>query len=89
MAVTEFLDDGFCLFGDMLTDLKVQLCENGKPLDSCVPPQTGPPGWCPSAKLLGVFLEHHADTAPFQHFWRHHKELFPKLDEVCRTTLTR
>lgn len=57
----------------MLIDLKTQLRENGEPLRSRGPSPTVAD----------------TDKGLFQYFRRHHEDLFPKLDEVCRTTLTR
>ena len=89
MSLTEFLTEVFCLVDDMLTELKVQLRENGEPLRSRGPSPTVPDSVVITCELAGEFLGHDTDTGLFQYFRRHHEDLFPKLDEVYRTTLTR
>jgi len=88
MSLTEFLTEVFCLVDDMLIDLKAQLHEDGEPLRSRDPSLTVPDSVVLICELAGEFLSHDTDKGLFQYFRCHHEDLFPKLDEVCRTTLT-
>ena len=42
-----------------------------------------------TCELAGEFLGYDTDSRLFSYFQRHHEELFPTLDKVHRTTLTR
>lgn len=89
MSLTEFLTEVFCLVDDMLLDLKGQLRENGEALRSRGPSPTVADSVVLTCELAGEFLGYDTDKGLLQYFRRHHQDLFPKLDEVCRTTFTR
>jgi hypothetical protein len=89
MSLTEFLTEVFCLVDDTLLDLKAQLRENGEPLRSRGPSPTVPDSVVLTCELAGEFLGRDTDSGLFSYFQRHHEELFPTLDKVHRTTLTR
>ena len=75
MSLTEFLTEVFCLVDDMLTELKVQLRENGEPLRSRGPSPTVPDSVVITCELAGEFVGHDTDTGLFQYFRRHHEDL--------------
>jgi hypothetical protein len=89
MPLTEFLTEVFCLVDDIFVDLKAQLRKNGEALLSRGPSPTVPDSVVLTCELAGEFLGYDTDSRLFSYFQRHHEELFPTLEKVHRTTLTR
>ena len=89
MSLTEFLTEVFCLVDDIFIDLKAQLRKNGEALRSRGPSPTVPDSVVLTCELAGEFLGYDTDSRLFSYFQRHHEELFPTLEKVHRTTLTR
>ena len=89
MTLDVFIVEVFCLTDDLLGDLKRQFREQGRPLRSRGPDPTVDDSVVLACEFIGEFLQKNTDSAIFRYLRRHHKELFPKLQEIHRTTFVR
>ncbi|MFB6249548.1 MAG: IS982 family transposase [Salinibacter sp.] len=89
MTLDVFIVEVFCLTDDLLADLKRQFREQGQPLRSRGPDPTVDDSVVLACEFIGEFLQKNTDSAIFRYFRRHHEDLFPKLQEIHRTTFVR
>ena len=89
MTLDVFIVEVFCLTDDLLGDLKRQFREQGRPLRSRGPDPTVDDSVVLACEFIGEFLQENTDSAIFRYFRRYHRELFPKLQEIHRTTFVR
>jgi len=89
MTLDVFIVEVFCLIDDLLTDLKRWFREQGCPLRSRGPDPTVDDSVVLACEFVGEFLQKNTDSAIFRYFRRHHEDLFPKLQEIHRTTFVR
>ncbi|MCS3757489.1 transposase [Salinibacter ruber] len=73
----------------MLTDLKRQLREEGRSLRARGPDSTVDDSVVLACEFIGEFPQKNTDSALFTYFRRHHKDLFPSLQKIHRTTFVR
>ena len=89
MNFDRFIVEVFCLTDEMLTDLKQQFREEGRPLRARGPDPTVDDSVILTCEFIGEFLQKNTDSAIFTYFRRHHEDLFPGLQKIHRTTFVR